>query len=395
MSIDLQNNKSWSDPSSGEFKRQASSFREIISKSHPVFKPEPNRYHLYISLACPWASRVSCARALMGLTNVISMSIVHWYMEASPETNKSNPTAIKGWRFLPVDDKSEFTTIDNGDKNNRFGVVSDLTPYLANNINNCTHSFANCHADGNKYDFDGTIDHINGFEHLRDLYYSSNPDYDGRFTVPILYDIKTKTIVNNESSEILRMLSDSEGLLQFSDKKKQLLNTLYPENDKKEIDYWNEKIYETINNGVYKTGFAEQVQAYEKNFYILFESLDEVEEHFKQKYSKSDLADKNKMLYFVGNQITEADIRLFVTIVRFDPVYHQHFKCDLKMIRSDYPFLNNWMIKLYNHPETSAFRDTTNFAHIKLHYTRSHKRINPLSITPVGPCPNIQDLDSI
>ena len=125
MSIDLQNNKSWSDPTSGEFKRQASSFREKISKSHPVFKPEPNRYHLYISLACPWASRVSCARALMGLTNVISMSIVHWYMETSPETNVSNPTAIKGWRFLPVDDKSEFTTVDNGDKNNRFGVVSD------------------------------------------------------------------------------------------------------------------------------------------------------------------------------------------------------------------------------------------------------------------------------
>ena len=121
--------------------------------------------------------------------------------------------------------------------------------------------------------------------------------------------------------------------------------------------------------------------------------VDEVEEHFKQKYDKQDLLDKNKTLYFVGDQITEADIRLFMTIVRFDPVYHQHFKCNLKMIRSDYPFINNWMIKLYNHQETSAFRDTTNFAHCKLHYTRSHKRINPLSITPVGPRPNILSLD--
>lgn len=392
MSSELQNSKSWSDPSSGEFKRQKSSFREFISKSHPIYKPEPKRYHLYISLACPWASRVSCARSLLGLTNVISMSIVHWYMETSSEPNAANSSAIKGWRFLPVDDHSTFTAAGNGDKNNRYGVVSDLTQYLGGDISNCTHSFANCDNHGNRYDFDGTIDHINGFEHLRDLYYFSNPNYDGRFTVPILYDIKTNTIVNNESSEILRMLSDPEGLLQFSDKEKQYLTTLYPENDRKNIDYWNDKIYETINNGVYKTGFAEQLQAYEKNLYILFETLDEVEEHFKQKYSKDDLLDNNKTLYFVGDQITEADIRLFVTVVRFDAVYHQHFKCNLKMIRSDYPYINNWLIKLYNHPETDAFKDTTNFAHIKLHYTRSHKRINPLGITPVGPSPNLLSL---
>ncbi|XBW36684.1 hypothetical protein QEN19_002258 [Hanseniaspora menglaensis] len=380
--------KSWADPTTGEFKRQVSQFREFISKDHPIYKPEPNRYHLYISLACPWASRVSAARGLLGLTNVISMSIVHWYMETSSENGTHQ---INGWRFLPVNEQSPATTIDNGDKNEKYTILSDLTKFK-DDINVRTHSFNNCLNDVNKYDFDGTIDHIHGFEHIRDLYYKSNSNFNGRFTVPVLYDTKTMTIVNNESSEILRMLGDPEGLFQFADSSEKSVDTLYPKEFANEIDFWNDKIYEPINNGVYKTGFAEKAGPYEENLYKLFESLDELENYFSKKYTLEDLFDSEKPLFLVGNQLTEADIRLYVTIVRFDPVYHQHFKCNLKMIRHDYPFIHNWLLKLYYH-KSNCFKDTTNFAHIKLHYTRSHKRINPINISSVGPLPNIYTMD--
>ncbi|OBA26673.1 glutathione S-transferase [Hanseniaspora valbyensis NRRL Y-1626] len=388
MSNILAGKKSWSDPSSGEFKRQVSQFREFISKDHPVFKPEKNRYHLYISLACPWASRVAVARGLLGLTNVISLSIVHWYMET---TTNEDAQPIQGWRFLPINEYSPSTTISNGDKSDRFGILSDLTRFK-DDINNRTHSFNNCFNDGNKYDFDGTIDHVHGFEFIRDLYYQTNPCFEGRFTVPVLYDLKTKTIVNNESSEILRMFGDKNGLLQFADKSTQAVSTLYPKDLAKEIDFWNDKIYEPINNGVYKTGFAEKIGPYEENFYKLFDSLNDIETYLANKYTISDLFDNAKQLFLVGNQLTEADIRLYVTVVRFDPVYHQHFKCNLKMIRHDYPFIHNWLLKLY-YDKSGYFKDTTNFAHIKLHYTRSHKRINPLNITAIGPTPNIYTLD--
>lgn len=388
MSSSLDSKKPWADPSTGEFKRQVSQFREVISKDHPVYKPEKNRYHLYISLACPWASRVAAARGLLGLTNVISLSIVHWYMETASDDVSQ---LIKGWRFLPLNDQTLATRIGDGDNNNRYGIVSDLSKYK-NDINHSTHSFSNCLNDGNRYDFDGTIDHVNGFGFLRDVYYQTNPSFSGRFTVPVLYDLKTNTIVNNESSEILRMLSDKDGLLQFADTSSQHVNTLYSAELSKEVDFWNDKVYEPINNGVYKTGFAEKVGPYEENLYKLFEALDEVEAHFAKKYSVDDLFDKDKQFFLVGDQLTEADIRLYVTIVRFDPVYHQHFKCNLKMIRHDYPFIHNWLLKLY-YDKSGCFKDTTNFAHIKLHYTRSHKRINPLSITPVGPLPNIYTLD--
>lgn len=388
MSNILDSKKPWADAKTGEFKRQVSEFREFISKDHPVFKPEKNRYHLYISLACPWASRVAAARGLLGLTNVISMSIVHWYMETTTDED-SQP--IKGWRFLPLDELSPYTTISDGDKSDRFGIISDLTRYKSE-ISGSTHSFNNCINDLNRYDFDGTIDHVHGFEYIRDLYYQTNPSFDARFTVPVLYDLKTKTIVNNESSEILRMLSDQQGLIQFSDKSLQSVDTLYPKSLVKEIDFWNDKIYEPINNGVYKTGFAEKVGPYEENLYKLFESLDDIENYFAKKYQVEDLFNKEKQFFLVGEQLTEADIRLYVTIVRFDPVYHQHFKCNLKMIRHDYPYIHNWLLKLY-YDKSGCFKDTTNFAHIKLHYTRSHKRINPLNITAVGPCPNIYTVD--
>lgn len=314
------------------------------------------------------------------------MSITHWYAETDESSKKP-----LGWKFLPVPADKKFTTIENGDKNLRFTDVSDLTPYV-DKISNATSSFAKCDNYGTRYDFDGTIDHVHGFEYIRDLYYSANKEFDGRFSVPVLYDIKTNTIVNNESDQILRMFSDPEGLLQFVDKKPDSISTLYPDSLAKEIDQWNENIFAPINMGVYKAGFADQTQEYEKHLYELFDNLDGIEKHLKSKYNEADLKNPEKMFYILGDQLTETDIRLYVTIIRFDPVYYQQYKCNLKMIRHDYPYLNNWLVKLYHNPKVTGFKDTTNFAQIKLHYTRTQKNVNPLAITPVGPVPNILDL---
>lgn len=308
---------------SGEFKRQQSSFRHHISREPGAqFPPEKGRYHLYVSYACPWATRTLIARKLKGLEDIISFSAVHWHL------------GPKGWRFATREDT------DAAGEN----VIPDPVH--------------------------------EGFTHLQDVYFQANPSYEGRFTVPVLYDKKRQTIVNNESSEILRMLGTEFDDL-IGEKYRQV--HLYPEHLRAQIDEAHEWHYDKINNGVYKAGFATTQEAYERNVVALFDALDRAEAHLAKTASEGP--------YWFGQTLTEVDIRLFVTIIRFDPVYVQHFKCNLRDIRSGYPALHRWLRRLYwTQP---AFGGATNFPHIKKHYTRSHTQINPLSITPLGPVPDI------
>ncbi|KAG9238512.1 putative glutathione S-transferase omega-like 2 [Amylocarpus encephaloides] len=222
-----------------------------------------------------------------------------------------------------------------------------------------------------------TADPVEGHEkytHLRDIYFQVDPEYKGRFTVPTLYDVKQGKIVSNESSEIIRMFyTEFDDIIE--DKYKNV--SLYPKELQADIEASNEWIYPDINNGVYRSGFATTEEAYTKAVTTLFSSLDRVEEH---------LSETEGPFYF-GKNITEADVRLYTTIVRFDPVYVQHFKTNIRDIRSGYPYIHKWLRNLYwNSP---AFKDTTEFTHIKAHYTKSHTQINPCSITPVGPEPPI------
>ncbi|OJJ51159.1 hypothetical protein ASPZODRAFT_12000 [Penicilliopsis zonata CBS 506.65] len=314
---------------SGEFKRQQSVFRNWISrKPGAEFPPEKDRYHLYVSYACPWAHRTLIVRKLKGLEDIVSFTSVHWHM------------AEKGWRFATSDEKLPGENVT-GDP---------LHP---------------------------------GFSHLRDVYFSVNPEYEGRFTVPTLYDKKTKQIVSNESSEIIRMFyTEFDDLLPDEYKKVDLFPTAL----RSEIEAANEWIYNDVNNGVYKSGFATTQEAYEKAVATLFSSLDRIEAHLASRQTSSEPSP-----FYFGSSVTEADVRLFTTIVRFDPVYVQHFKCNIRDIRSGYPAIHRWLRYLYwNVP---AFRDTTNFEHIKYHYTKSHKQINQFAITPVGPVPDILPLD--
>ncbi|KAG7662801.1 ECM4 [[Candida] subhashii] len=227
----------------------------------------------------------------------------------------------------------------------------------------------------------GTVDHVYGFSRLRELYFKVNPDYDGRFTVPVLWDKKQGTIVNNESSEIIRMLNT-----EFNDiiPKEFAKVNLVPSELEAEIDELNSWVYDNINNGVYKAGFATDQDVYSKECINLFKHLDKVEAILKKNHEEG-------KQFLVGNQLTEADVRLYTTIVRFDPVYVQHFKCNIGMIRHEYPYIHNWLRLLYW--TIPGFKETTNFDHIKFHYTKSHIAINPNGITPVGPIPNILPLE--
>lgn len=214
-----------------------------------------------------------------------------------------------------------------------------------------------------------------GYTHLRDIYFEQNPDYEGRFTVPTLYDKKTNRIVSNESSEIIRMFYYAFDDI-IEEKYKQV--DLFPEKLRKDIEAMNDWVYNDVNNGVYKSGFATTEEAYTKAVTQLFKSLDRLESH---------LAESSTSYLLSSPTITEADVRLYTTIVRFDPVYVQHFKCNIRDIRAGYPHLHKWMRHLYwDYP---AFKDTTEFEHIKKHYTKSHLQINQFQITPVGPLPNI------
>ncbi|KAJ5295520.1 hypothetical protein PENANT_c001G06778 [Penicillium antarcticum] len=319
----------WVNPAdkSGEFKRQQSVFRNFISKEAGAqFPPEKGRYHLYVSYACPWAHRTLITRKLKGLEDFVSFSSVHWHM------------GEKGWRFPTVEDNLP------GEN----AIPDPLHPE---------------------------------FTHIRQVYFSNDPDYTGRFTVPVLFDKKTKLIVSNESAEIIRMFyTEFDDLLPEQYKKVDL----FPKAFQSDIDSSNEWIYNDINNGVYKSGFATTQEAYEKAVTTLFSSLEKVEAHL----AKQQAASKP---YFFGDEITEADIRLYTTIIRFDPVYVQHFKCNICDIRSGFPAIHAWVRRLYW--DVPAFKDTTEFEHIKFHYTKSHKQINQFAITPLGPVPDILPKD--
>ncbi|KAI8893550.1 putative glutathione S-transferase [Globomyces pollinis-pini] len=293
----------------GEFKRQVSSFRNMISKNEPVYKPAKGRYHLYVSYACPWAHRTLMVRTLKGLEDVISVSVVHYHM------------GPKGWHF----------------------DVDQSTP--------------------------GTIpDTVNGAHFIRELY-EKQEGYSGRFTVPVLWDKETSTIVNNESSEIIRIFNDA-----FDEWSSKPGLTFYPEHLKEQIEELNEWIYDKINNGVYKCGFATTQTAYNNHIYGLFESLDRVEKILSNN------------VYLLGSEFTEADIRLFTTVVRFDPVYHTHFKCNEKSISFNYPNILRWARLLY---QKEGVKETVNMEHIKGHYYLSHIQINPYQIIPVWNGPDL------
>ena len=294
--------------SGGQFVRALPQFRNWITSDGSAgpsgksgFKAELGRYHLYVSLACPWAHRTLIFRELKGLEKIISISVVHWHMGES------------GWTFKAGD-----------------GVIHDT---------------------------------VNGFENLYQLYTTARSDYSGRVTVPVLWDKKTKTIVSNESSEIIRMFNTAFNGIGAS------LSDYYPGDLRDKIDKLNTLIYETVNNGVYKAGFATTQKAYESAITPLFETLDWLDSHLA------------KHRYLVGDQITEADWRLFTTLVRFDPVYFGHFKCNLRSI-ANYSNLSGYVRDLYQQPGISS---TVNMAHIKQHYFGSHETINPTRIVPLGP----------
>ncbi|QSS53773.1 glutathione S-transferase [Histoplasma capsulatum var. duboisii H88] len=324
----------WVNPSdpSGEFKRGQSAFRNWISREPGArFPPEKGRYHLYVSYACPWAHRTLIARKLKGLEDIISFTSVHWHL------------GDLGWRFATAEEN----------------LPGENT---------------------------GPDLHHQGFEHLRQIYFDVDPEYKGRFTVPTLYDTKTKTIVSNESSEIIRMFYyEFDDLLPEEYRKVDL----FPEHLRKDIEATNEWTYNDVNNGVYKCGFATKQEAYEKAIGPLFSSLDRIESHLQSKIATR--PSKDTPTYYFGDTITEADIRLYTTIVRFDPVYVQHFKTNIRDIRSGYPAIHRWLRHLYW--DIPAFRETTQFEHIKRHYTKSHSQINPFGITPVGPVPDILPKD--
>ncbi|KAI9508528.1 glutathione S-transferase [Russula earlei] len=312
--------------SRGAFNRPASSFRNFI-QAGGQFPPErgtwarTDRYHLYVSYACPWASRTLIVRKLKALEDIIPVTVV------SPRMGTD------GWPFASAD---PFPGAD--------------------------------------------ADPLYQSRHVKDLYLRADPDYPGRFTVPVLWDKKRQTIVNNESSEIIRIFNAAFDALLPPGEKAEL--DLYPAELRGDIDELNGWVYDRINNGVYKAGFAKTPEAYRDAVEPLFEALDRIE------------AKLEGNTYLVGGRLTEADVRLFVTIVRFDPVYVGHFKCNIRTIRHGYPNIHRqvWLRGLYW--QNDAFRATTNFEHIKTHYYWSHPQINPSRIVPIGPVPHILPLET-
>ncbi|MGH6805589.1 MAG: glutathione S-transferase family protein [Ensifer adhaerens] len=292
----------------GHFKRSESQFRNWITadgspgpSGEGGFRAEAGRYHLYVSLACPWAHRTLIFRKLKKLEDLISVSIVDPLMLS------------KGWEFKGKDG--------------------------------------------------GTVDHLFGFDALWQVYVRADPSYSGRVTVPVLWDKQKNTIVSNESAEIIRMFNSAfNGLTGSKD-------DFYPEDLRTEVDELNGRIYGAVNNGVYKAGFATSQEAYEQGVTPLFDMLDELEGR---------LATRR---YLTGSKLTEADWRLFTTLVRFDPVYVGHFKCNIRRI-ADYKNLHGYLCDLYQVPGVA---ETVNMHHIKDHYYRSHTMINPTGVVPVGP----------
>lgn len=286
----------------GTFKRQTSAFREWVSADGSTAYPaEAGRYHLYISWACPWAHRTAIGRKLKGLEEVIGMSAVDPIRDA------------RGWAFTG----GEFS------------------------------------------------DPVNGFEFLSEAYDATDSEFDGRYSVPVLWDKQTGMIVNNESADILRMLSTGFGDLASDEV------DLYPEALRGEIDGLNELIYENVNNAVYKAGFTTNQEVYEREVRSIFETLDGLETRLAQ------------TRYLLGEQPVETDWRLFTTLVRFDAVYYIHFKCSLRRI-VDYPNLWPYLCDLYQLP---GIAETVEMDQIKAHYYGTHPQINPSGLVPIGPNP--------
>lgn len=300
----------WYDTKSngGRFIRTDSQFRHWVTADGSAgptgeagFKAEKGRYHLYLSYACPWAHRTLIMRKLKGLEDFISVSFVNPYM------------LEKGWTFE---------------------------------------------------DYPGVIgDPIHHAKYLYEVYLAADSNYSGRVTVPVLWDKQTETIVNNESSEIIRMLNSAFDEIGAKP------GNYSPEEWLEEIDKMNELVYDNVNNGVYKAGFATEQSVYEEEVTRLFETLDKLELHLEDR------------TYLVGNQLTEADIRLWTTLIRFDPVYFGHFKCNIRSL-VDYPNLWYFTRMIYN---LEGIAETVNMDHIQHHYYGSHPTINPNGIVPVGP----------
>ncbi|NSY62222.1 glutathione S-transferase family protein [Agrobacterium tumefaciens] len=288
--------------SDGQLRRPPSVFRNwITTEPDSSFKAEPGRYHLYVSLACPWAHRTLIMRNLKGLNELIDVSVVHWLMGED------------GWTFDPD-----------------LGVIPDA---------------------------------VNGSTFLHEIYTISDPDCTSRVTVPVLWDKLNRRIVSNESADILRMFNSA------FDGCGAAAGDYYPAERRDEIDNVNARVYATLNNGVYRSGFATTQAAYEEAVGEVFETLDWLEQRLA------------RQRYLVGGRLTEADIRLFPTLVRFDPVYHRHFKCNVRAL-VDYPALWAYTRDLFRHP---AIRPTVDFNHIKAHYYGSHPWLNPSRIIPLGP----------
>ncbi|MBJ9976506.1 glutathione S-transferase family protein [Pseudomonas sp. S75] len=279
----------------GAFRREDSQRRNALPLA------QAGRYHLYVSLACPWAHRTLIVRALKDLQPLISVSVVSWFM------------GEHGWTF-------------------------DTTQ-------------------------GSTGDALDGLDYLYQRYTRDDPHYSGRVTVPVLWDTQTQRIVNNESAEIIRLFNSD-----FDELTGNRLD-LYPSALRGIIDALNERIYPAVNNGVYRAGFATSQRAYEQAFDEVFAELEHLES----------LLDRQR--YLAGEYLTEADIRLFTTLIRFDAVYHGHFKCNLRRL-VDYANLSNWLRELYQWP---GIAQTVDMQHIQNHYYLSHKTINPNGIVPKGP----------
>ncbi len=298
----------WYENRDGRFERQDSLFRNWVTADGSAgptgeggFKAEPGRYHLFVSLACPWAHRTLIMRSLKGLQPMVGLSVTHWLM------------GEQGWSFEPGE-----------------GVIPD--PIL-------------------------------GASHLHQLYVAAESHYTGRVTVPVLWDRERNTIVSNESADILRMFNGA------FDEVGAAPGDYSPATLRSEIDAVNARVYATVNNGVYRAGFATTQDAYEEAVTALFDTLDWLEQRL------------STQRFLLGDALTEADIRLFTTLVRFDPVYHGHFKCNLRRI-VDYPALWGFTRDLYQRPGVA---ETVDLGHIKRHYYMSHPTINPNRIVPMGP----------
>lgn len=288
---------------SGSFERQEDAFRGWVrADGSTEFEPEPGRYHLYVCYACPWAHRTIIVRQLKRLEECISMSAVDPIR-----------TDEEGWSFREGDGHGP--------------------------------------------------DPVNGFDFLKQAYLATDPDYQGRVTVPVLWDKRSGKIVSNNDDDLMRMLNSEFDAFGASEV------NLVPPDLEPEIDRLNQLIYETVNNGVYRAGFASSQKAYEEAVYPLFDTLDLLEVRLT----------RNDFLF--GDQVTETDWRLFVTLIRFDAVYHGHFKCNLRRI-ADYPNLHRYLKNLYR---IGNIAETVNFDHIKRHYYVTHDDINPTGIVPAGP----------